>query len=155
MTVEATSERMMALGTVRCGSLTSSLNMATRPNPEKAKNIRAAPSITPKGPFGANGEKLPRSIRNRPPRTNSTSTPTLNITKISLNRADPFRPQRFNPVTPMQDMAAKALSGKGMNSARYPASPMATAAPEAMLEISHIQPETKPPRGETSSWANS
>ena len=88
-----TSAPMMARGSARCGSLTSSPAVDTASRPMKEKKIVPAAALTPAAP-------APRSCRTGRSRTrvspmtmNSTSTASLMITMTVLTLADSLAPR--------------------------------------------------------------
>ena len=93
MVVTIISAPMIARGSARCGSLTSSPAVATASSPMKEKNIVPAAALTPTAPAAKKPEKWSASNAVKPIMQKSTSTPSLIRTMIELSRADSEAPR--------------------------------------------------------------
>ncbi len=110
----------MARGIVRSGSFTSSAGTVADSSPMKAHNVRAAAAVMPPSipspvpsPAGANGVKLPASMKNRPT-TPITASGTNFRTVVSSCRMPLSRTPRMltavsSQITPIVTPAAARL----------------------------------------------
>ena len=85
--------RIIARGMVFVGFFTSSLMMVILPNPVYAKNMRAAPCITPIPPFGMKGEKLAAFTALIPKATKKARMRSFTVTRKLLTRLESFAPR--------------------------------------------------------------